>query len=291
MAKQVSSVVQHPQQFIPARARSSKFKEFSQTRKKHRLPLSLQSMKQKDSPKATLLNNPPLMNQVSDRCQCLASCPNPPLKGHHFCSEHKNFCPRKAPLSGYEPPYEPKRWNLKYFIRKTHNCFSYAFNLMDPRQIKACLEDKECDVSFHQPGSVSGWPKFTDKDPKTCPNMIGRLIGDNPTLLPSAFELKCPKGTSKIALVVDEDQDYHFYRQDSNGLFSHKPGGTPVKNTDAQGHTIFDVQLANHNNDRGNSDPLNYDRFCGYFCVPRDRPLFAKTGGSRIKYPFTRKRN
>jgi hypothetical protein len=26
---------------------------------------------------------------------------------------------------------------------------------------------------------------------------------------------------------------------------------------------------------------LNYDRFCGYFCIPRDRQLFVKVGGSK----------
>ena len=229
-----------------------------------------------------------MMNEVQNRCQCLASCPNPPLKGEAFCSQHMKKCPRKAPLSGFEPKYEPDRWNKKKEIRTTHNCFSYAMNIMDTRQIKACLEDPNCDVPFHQPGSISGWPRFNNEDPKTCPNMIARLLGDNPVILPSAFELRCPRGTSKIALIVDEDQDYHFLRQDSNGYFSQKGGAQPVTNLDAQGHKIFDVQLANHNHDRGSSDPLNYDRFCGYFCVPRDRPLFVKIGGRR-KYRITRR--
>jgi hypothetical protein len=108
-------------------------------------------------------------------------------------------------------------------------------------------------------------------------------MGDNPTIMPSAFELKCPKGTSKIALIVDEDQDYHFLRQDNNSLFSQKSGGLPVTNKDALGHKIFDVQLANHNWNREFKDNLNYDRFCGYFCVPRDRPLWIKVGGRRTR--------
>lgn len=223
------------------------------------------------------------MNQSDSRCQCLSSCPNPSLPGEAFCEDHMKSCPRKAPLNGYEPKYEPDRWNAKKEVRTTHNCFSYAMNVIDSRQINSCLQDPDCDVPFHQPGSMSGWPKFNNNDPKTCPNMIGRLLGDNPTILPSAFELKCPKGTSKIALVVDEDEDYHFLRQDSNGMFSQKSGAMPVKNVDAKGHKIFDVQLANHNFTRKDNDPLNYDRFCGYFCVPRDRPLFMKTGGRRYK--------
>lgn len=228
------------------------------------------------------------MNQKPARCQCLATCPNPPLSGEAFCEKHMKSCPRRAPLSGSEPKYEPNRWNEKKEVRTTHNCFSYAFNVIDSKQINNCLKDPKCDVPFHQPGSVSGWPKFNDKDPKTCPNMIGRLLGDNPSLIPSSFELRCPRGTSKIALVVDEDEDYHFLRQDAPGpndkgigYFSQKSGAMPVKNVDALGYKIFDVQLANHNFSRPKGDNLNYDRFCGYFCVPRNRPLFIKIGGRR----------
>jgi len=241
------------------------------------------------------------MNSQKARCQCLATCPNPPLKGEAFCKNHMEHCPRRAPLSSYEPPYEPELWNTQKAIRLAHNCFSYAFNIIDRRQINNCIKDPECNVPFHQPGSISGYPKFNNKDPKTCPNMISRLIGDNPTLQPSAFELKCPKGTSKIALIVDEDADYHFLRQDqpgpgpgpgplpAPGYFSQKSGAQPVKNVDALGHKIFDVQLANHNFINPNKkDHLNYDRFCGYFCVPRDRPLWIKTGGS-TKYKKTRR--
>jgi len=189
-------------------------------------------------------------------------------------------CPRKAPLSGSEPAYEPWLWN-KQNVKKTHNCFSYAYNILDKKQIEACDADPKCDIPFHQPGSISGYPKFNNTDPKTCPNMIGRIMGDNKSILPSAFELKCPQNTSKIALIIDEDEDYHFLRQDSNGFFSQKAGETAVKNIDSGGHKIFDVQLANHNYTGMYSNTLNYDRFCGYFCIPRNRPLFAKIGGYR----------
>jgi hypothetical protein len=220
------------------------------------------------------------MTRVKARCQCLSSCPATPLPGKAFCLAHSKFCPRQAPLSGAEPKYEPSRWNDRREICATHNCFMYAMNIQDPNQIKDCLADPTCDLPFHQPGSISGYPKFNDTDPKSCPNMIARLIADNPTIKPSSFELRCPRGTSKIALIVDEDQDYHFLRQDSDSYFSQKSGSLPVTNLDALGHEIFDVQLANHNWSR-RGDPLVYDRFCGYFCVPRNRPLFVKKGGKR----------
>ena len=225
------------------------------------------------------------MNRLNNRCQCSSSCPNSCIKGEAFCAKHKKEgCPRIAPLSGWEPKYEPWRWNDRKEVRLTHNCFSYAFNILDPEQIKACLENPSCDVPFHQPGSISGYPKFNDKDLKTCPNMIMRLMGDNVNILPSSFEDKCPSGMSKIALISDEDEDYHFLVQNAPekgktvGYFSQKSGSLPVTDKDAEGNAIYDVKLANHNFKKNS---LNYDRFCGYFCIPRDRPLFAKTGGFR----------
>jgi len=219
------------------------------------------------------------MNHESPRCQCIRSCRFAPLKGEAFCAMHMNQCPREAPLSGSEPAYEPDRWNKFKEIRVTHNCYSYAMNVIDSKQIEGCQKDPECNVLFHQPGF--GYKKFNDTDPKTCPNMISRFMGDNSTIVPSAFELKCPKGSSKIALIVDEDQDYHYLRQDSSGYFSQKSGSLPVTNLDAKGHKIFDVELANHDFKNGKKSRLNYDRFCGYFCVPRNRPLYMKSGGYR----------
>ena len=236
-----------------------------------------------------LLEIPIQMNAIPGRCQCLASCQIPAVKGKAFCKKHMKSCPRKAPLNGSEPPYNPDLWNLEKAIRLTHNCFTYAYNIIDPFQIEECKKDPDCDIPFHQPGYKSGYPEFNDKDPKTCPNLIARLMADNPTkIIPSSFELKCPKGTSKIALVMDPDQDYHFLRQDAPkkgsriGYFSQKSGALPVTNLDAKGHEIYDVALADHNfNESARNQPLNYDFFCGYFCVARNDPLFIKTGGFR----------
>lgn len=218
------------------------------------------------------------------RCQCSPTCHRPVLPNSTlpFCSLHAKQCPRRSPTNGWEPRYEPDRWNSDTAIRETHNCFAYAFNYIDPKQIESCLGKQRCTTPFHQPGSASGYEKFSKKKPKTCPNMISRLMGDNPTLQPSKFTQKCPAGTSKIALIVDADEDYHFLRQDTNGYFSEKHGGLPVSNLDGLGRLVYDVQLANHNWSKEN-DPLNYDLFCGYFCIPRDRPLYLRVGGGGLK--------
>ena len=51
---------------------------------------------------------------------------------------------------------------------------------------------------------------------------------------------------------------YHFYRQDSDGLWSHKPDvAAPIKRADDSGNLIIDPMFA----DRGD------DIFVGYFAV------------------------
>lgn len=212
----------------------------------------------------------------------------PSLPEKPFCKDHMKGCERVSPLSGCEPDYDPKRWNHDASIRETHNCFSYAMNVNDPKQINKCNKDvKDCDnVPFHQPGSAAGYMRFSSKREKTCPNMILRIRGDNPDITMTTFESRCPVNMSKIALVVDPVEDYHFLRQDSNMLWSHKAGARPVKNIDAKGHLIWDPSLAdlNYTTDSG---VLDYTTFCSYMCVPRKKNLFLLPGGgaSRLSMP------
>jgi hypothetical protein len=80
--------------------------------------------------------------------------------------------------------------------------------------------------------------------------------------------------------------DYHWYRQDDNGLWSQKPGTTPAKNTDESSppQLITNPETCNrkekagfHTMPGGGLVPkvLDYDRFCGYF--------YVKKGGADVK--------
>ena len=212
-----------------------------------------------------------------EQCQCTSTCKRKVLNNSYFCELHQEKCPRISPLSGYEPDYDPKFWNSQYKIKETHNCFAYAFNINDPSQTEKC-ENENCDVPFHQPGMASGYKKFESAKPKTCPNIVARLFGDNPNIQMCTFQAQCPADSSKIALIVDENEDYHFLRQDSNGLWSHKPGARKVTNRDANNNLIYDPALANYNY-KANNGYLNYDVFCSYLCVPRVTPVKLKVGG------------
>ena len=217
------------------------------------------------------------------QCQCHADCPNPAIPGGAFCAEHIESCPRKSPLTGSEPAYEPNRWNLNRLLKETHNCFAYAFNAYDKKQLAKCKNKKKCDASFHQPGFASLYSKFSNLEQKSCTNMHNRIFGDNPrNVSKTDFVSQCPADMSKIALIVDASDDYHFLRQDDTGYWSHKPGARKVTNIDAMGHKIWDPKLANYNYAKNGNSDLNYDIFCSYLCVRRGVPLYLKSGGGRL---------
>ena len=68
-------------------------------------------------------------------------------------------------------------------------------------------------------------------------------------------------GTCYIALVIWPGVDFHFYRLDSDNLWSHKPGRTPARKTDNSGDLITDPRRA----DRG-----SYVLFAGFLAnAPR----------------------
>jgi hypothetical protein len=215
-----------------------------------------------------------------DQCQCSRSCKRRALPGEAFCTTHIKSCPRQSPLTGWEPNYDPKLWNDHSEITDSHNCFAYAMNVNDPKQIANCKGKRFCNTPFHQPGSAAGYERFQQSRPKTCPNMMARIMGDNPHIRMTTFKAKCPPRTSKIALVVDKSDDYHFLRQDRRKYWSHKPGARPITNLDAGKHKIWDPALCdmNFSNHEGT---LNYDIFCGYMCVPRTEPLYLRVGGKR----------
>jgi hypothetical protein len=80
----------------------------------------------------------------------------------------------------------------------------------------------------------------------------------------------CPSGTYKVALVVSSS-DYHWYRQDSDGLWSHKRGTTPVKRTDESGDLIIDPYIA---------DRDSYTTFVGYYAVKPWNNMYVSTKGT-----------
>jgi hypothetical protein len=134
------------------------------------------------------------------------------------------------------PTYEPTRWNIPT-VQPYNNCYNYANNR--PTN------------TFAQPGRASGHPNSVMSCAKVSP--AAQYDGLRPV---GAFNDAIEAGEGYyIALVVWPGQDYHWYRQDRNGCWSHKPGQTAARNVDNAGQKITNPQTC----DRG-----PYSDFCGY---------------------------
>jgi RHS repeat-associated protein len=147
------------------------------------------------------------------------------------------------------PVYNPGTWNDPGHVG-TNNCYSYACNVLHPPG----------PIHYPQPGEDHGYNlpfNFNCIDVKVGARKDGLKNGDNG---------QCPCGYIKVRLYIGSDvhppdqpnldlgRDYHWYRQDSNGLWSSKHGGTPVgpqvNNPDADAHS------------------WGYNVFCGTMCAP-----------------------
>jgi len=64
------------------------------------------------------------------------------------------------------------------------------------------------------------------------------------------------------------DFDYHWYRKDSNGKWSHKRGLTAITNVDASGKTITNPKTCNR--DYRKSGGVNYNTFVGIYRIYRN---------------------
>ncbi len=158
-----------------------------------------------------------------------------------------------GPLSGSEPKYEPSRWNDNERVKYNHNCYAYVLN-----KIASKREGKP------QPGYFSNFPPLRTADYK-CEVFYQRLKKDIPVLYKVDFNTPCRKGFHKGFIAIDpkkEDQDYHFYRQDSNGYWSHKPGRNEATNLDASGKKIINPVNADRK-----YKYFNYSEPCFFFCI------------------------
>ena len=157
-----------------------------------------------------------------------------------------------SPLSGYEPKYSPKYWNDNKNIKNNNNCYSYAVNYKNKKYGKP------------QPGYFAKFNHIQNKQYK-CVSFFKRIINDIPSVYLTSFKQKCKKGFHKAFFAIDSNKnehDYHFYRQDKNKLWSHKPGTTNVINYDADYKIIKNPYNANRN-----YTSYNYDKPCFFFCV------------------------
>lgn len=165
------------------------------------------------------------------------------------------------PLSGYELKYNPSVWRLGNI--ENNNCYAYILN----NQMWPGTNEF---WKMQQPGDYSGeryvsctktvleeavMRDFSKYNEEFGTSLMFQEVGKYATT---------PSGTYKVALAVS-DRDYHWYRQDSNGHWSHKPCRDKVRRTDESGNLIVDPELC----DRG-----SYVNFLGFYALTPWNHLF-----------------
>lgn len=160
-------------------------------------------------------------------------------------------------------------YNKNLYLRESHNCYNYFLNLKSRVAYESCKngfykKNKFC--KRPQPGYAAGL-KEMEREDYNCNTMMYRTLKDNPKMIKINKTQKCNKDFYKGALVVAPNRDFHYYRLNDDGIWTHKPGYKPSTQYDASGKLIHDPEKA----DRNYGGTLHYKDFCGYVCIPRDR--------------------
>jgi hypothetical protein len=121
-----------------------------------------------------------------------------------------------------------------------NNCYNYGTNYRTD--------------TFAQPGQAAG----AMYGALTCADVKAGALADMLIDAPTANHATCPADGHLVALVIAPGIDFHWYRRDKTGWWSHKPGGTPATDRDNANHYISNPESA----DRG-----MYTDFCGYLVV------------------------
>jgi len=171
---------------------------------------------------------------------------------------HGVICKEKVPagVAGVVPPaWDPDLWNNSSYLLQD-NCYNYANDLLYdvPRSAKVA------EPGFGFPGG-----KPCKKDPCGCGGYGTAARSDK---LQRAPDFKRTQGMVNewfVALFTGQGPyaiDSHWYRQDGNGFWSHKPGKQRARNCDESGQLISDPKAADTNHfDHGR--PMY--TFCHFF--------------------------
>jgi hypothetical protein len=143
------------------------------------------------------------------------------------------------------PEYNPGAWNDGGYIQLNNNCYNYG-----------------CDIKTNtraQPGRAHGII-ITAGDLVNCKAVHNGALADGLKPVDCDQGCGCEKCQHQVALVISPGWDYHWYRKDRDGRWSHKMGWTPATNLDNSNNIISDPKTA----DRG-----SYSLFCGCYCVEK----------------------
>ena len=185
-------------------------------------------------------------------------------------------CIRMLPTNGYELAYDPSAW--AGIPSENNNCYAYALNnqVREPVGNSIWFKQQPGEYYNNHRGSCAPIPQGYQSPPSVIVNSVQQdfnkynsVNGTSLLFTPIGRYETCPVGTYKVALVVS-NSDYHWYRQDADGLWSHKRGTTPVKRTDESGELIIDPMIA---------DRDDYSTFVGFFAVKPWNNIYNSSKG------------
>lgn len=136
-------------------------------------------------------------------------------------------------------------WNTDPYIQSQNNCYNYGTNYRTD--------------TYAQPGYASAF-EYNDLSACSVPsgNISARMGAVADGLIAVKNNNTCPTVGHLVALVVEPDSDYHWYRKGRNGKWSHKMGGSPATLLDDSGDPISDPRTA---------DRSGYTDFCTFMQV------------------------
>ena len=142
------------------------------------------------------------------------------------------------PLSGSELEYNPDLWSNSRVMYQT-KCYNYAFDLQVMPGTNSLYTMK--------PGrGLDVYSEWLDTELFTIDTVTEAVIQDSKSMgfmfIEIDKETRCNDGTYKVALVVDNGKDYHWYRQNPDGTWSHKFGTGAVNCVDSASHVIYDPE-------------------------------------------------
>lgn len=138
------------------------------------------------------------------------------------------------------PVYDPTTDDRGCFIQEigNNNCYNYANDIVTN--------------TFAQPGRGTGHKWVTDD----CASVTTGAKSDGLVWAGTTLPTKQPAQGHYVAMLIWPDTNFHWIRMDADLYWSHKPGGTAVRNVDDNGNKITDPSKSNFS---------PWTQFCGYF--------------------------
>lgn len=154
-----------------------------------------------------------------------------------------------SPIRGSNDPkavkFDPQQDDQGCFVTEqaNNNCYDYANDIVTN--------------TFAQPGRGSGVcpPNTRPCVPNTCDDIKKAAVSDGLVWVGTTLPKTLPAEGHYVSLHIWPETNFHWLRMDANSMWSHKPGGSAVRNVDNNGKTISDPAQA---------DVSPWSQHCGY---------------------------